>query len=102
MRSKQLARFFLVLVFLLAPVAPAFRVSAASREPVRARRGMVASTSKIASQVGVDVLRRGGNAVDAAVAVALALTVTYPSAGNIGGGGFIVNRPSGRGAPPIC
>ena len=82
---KFQVRLFLVCVLLCAPVAPA---RGASRDPVRARRGMVASTSRIASQVGVDVLKRGGNAVDAAVAVALALTVTYPSAGNICGGGF--------------
>ena len=65
---------------------------AAAPEPVRSKNGMVASTSDIASRIGVDVMRNGGNAVDAAVAVALALAVTWPSAGNLGGGGFMLIR----------
>jgi gamma-glutamyltranspeptidase / glutathione hydrolase len=60
--------------------------------PQHGAHGMVASVSRIASAVGLDVLEHGGNAVDAGVAVGLALSVTYPFAGNLGGGGFMMIR----------
>nr|WP_232772190.1 gamma-glutamyltransferase [Shewanella sp. Actino-trap-3] len=62
----------------------------ATAQPIYAKHGMVSSQEALASQIGVDILKQGGNAVDAAVAVAYALAVTLPRAGNIGGGGFML------------
>ncbi len=63
-----------------------------AHEPVRARHGMVVADEPLAADVGVAVLKSGGNAVDAAVAVGFALAVTHPFAGNLGGGGFMLVR----------
>jgi gamma-glutamyltranspeptidase/glutathione hydrolase len=66
----------------------------AGSTPQRAKLGMVITQNAVASQVGFDVIKSGGNAIDAVVATAFALAVTHPTAGNIGGGGFIVYRPA--------
>jgi gamma-glutamyltranspeptidase/glutathione hydrolase len=83
---------------LLSALALAFSAAqAASQAPVAAENGMVVTAQHLATRVGVDVLKDGGNAVDAAVAVGYALAVVYPAAGNLGGGGFMtINLADGR------
>src|SRR5205823_3058942 len=68
-----------------------------SVQAVSAEHGMVVAQEKLAAIIGADILRQGGNAVDAAVATGFALAVTYPRAGNIGGGGFMVIHSAERG-----
>src|SRR6202163_1031532 len=71
--------------------------AADSIHAVAAEHGMVVAQEKIAARIGADVLKRGGNAIDAAVATGFAMAVTYPRAGNIGGGGFMVIHSAERG-----
>jgi gamma-glutamyltranspeptidase/glutathione hydrolase len=94
-RICGIVRIFGIVMIFLTIVACALSVSTgATSVPVRALRGIVVSQSEIASRIGGDVIKDGGTAVDAVVATALALAVTHPTAGNIGGGGFIVFRPA--------
>ncbi|HQZ41096.1 MAG TPA: gamma-glutamyltransferase [Vicinamibacterales bacterium] len=81
-------RRFLPVLLALVLIVPA----GAARQPVRARHGMVVAMEALAADVGVGVLQKGGNAVDAAVAVGFALAVTHPFAGNLGGGGYMLIR----------
>jgi gamma-glutamyltranspeptidase/glutathione hydrolase len=90
MRRVAAAFLLSIIVFVGAP-STALRAGAV---PVRAKRGMVVSQEARASEIGAAVLREGGTAVDAAIATAFALAVTHPTAGNIGGGGFLVFRPA--------
>jgi gamma-glutamyltranspeptidase/glutathione hydrolase len=80
------SKFTCLLLFVAVLAASTIR----AQEPVYAKQGMIVSAEQLATKVGVEILKKGGNAVDAAVGVGFALAVTYPSAGNLGGGGYMV------------
>ena len=82
----------LTLLALIVAVTACGELLTASTKPVTSRHGMVVAAEPLATAVGLQVLRDGGAAIDAAVATAFALAVTYPQAGNLGGGGFIIVR----------
>src|SRR5277367_6195731 len=73
-------------------IALVLAVNMSARQPVHARKAMVVTQEPTAADVGVAVLKSGGNAIDAAVAIGFTLAVTHPFAGNIGGGGFMLIR----------
>lgn len=104
-KSRQLSWAMMMSLTIVsgAKAAPAdsppvsYGIEADTFHPVKAQHGMVATVDALATQVGVGILKQGGNAVDAAVAVGFALAVTHPQAGNLGGGGFMLLRTaSGR------
>src|SRR5580692_193896 len=98
--ASRLRRIFVATLLVLACILPASAqeqrrgsytpAAAGTVHAVVAEHGMVVAQEKISARIGADILKRGGNAIDAAVATGFAMAVTYPRAGNIGGGGFMV------------
>ena len=89
---KRIFSFFGALLFLLVSACTTGKVATGQKKGVLAKHAMVVSAKREASEIGLAILKKGGNAFDAMVATELALAVAYPNAGNIGGGGFMVYR----------
>ena len=89
---KRIFSFFGALLFLLVSACTTGKVATGQKKGVLAKHAMVVSAKREASELGLAILKKGGNAFDAMVATELALAVAYPNAGNIGGGGFMVYR----------
>jgi len=92
LKTRRLTQ--MIALVLIVSMLASGEMLAASTRPVTSRHGMVVAAEPLATAVGLQVLRDGGSAIDAAVATAFALAVTYPRAGNLGGGGFIILRPT--------
>lgn len=92
---KHLLRaIFTTILFISAAQASPIIMQNAIFTPVQAKNAMVVTGNKIASEIGLQVLRNGGNAVDAAVTIGFVMSVTFPQAGNLGGGGFMLIHPA--------
>ncbi len=92
MRCLSRVTFWSLLLALFIVLSVPVHAPAASRKPVVGKKGMVVAVEPLATKIGAEILKKGGNAIDAAVAVGFALAVTHPSAGNVGGGGFMIIR----------
>src|SRR5262245_13646325 len=100
-KGHSMTRFRHLLVGFVVPLVMVPSGPKPEQKTTQGRNGMVVSVSAPASIIGRDILKKGGNAVDAAIATAFALAVTYPPAGNIGGGGFMVVYPADKRQPVV-
>src|SRR5436309_7057588 len=93
---------WMIATVIIVPLLAQAKALADTGRVLHGKNGMVVAVSPPGTDVGLAVLKKGGNAVDAAVATGFAMAVTYPAAGNIGGGGFmLIHPPAGKGEPVV-